>query len=121
VERVLAEIGAESLRIEAWNKLDSLDPERRALIEADATRRDDVVLISALRGEGIEALKRLVSDRLTGANRLRHIEVPLADGAALAWLHEHGEVLAEQTIDGDRMAYDVRLSDRDWERFQARA
>jgi GTP-binding protein HflX len=63
----------------------------------------------------------LVSDRLTGANRLRHIEVPLADGAALAWLHEHGEVLAEQTIDGDRMAYDVRLSDRDWERFQARA
>jgi len=121
VERVLAEIGAEAPRIEAWNKLDSLDPERRAQIEADAARRDDVVLISALTGEGVDSLKRVMSDRLTGANRLRHIEVPITDGAALAWLHEHGEVMAEETIDGDRVAYDVRLSDRDWERFQARA
>jgi GTP-binding protein HflX len=121
VERVLAEIGAEAPRIEAWNKLDSLDPERRALVEADAAKRDDVVLISALTGEGVDTLKRLVADRLTGANRLRHIEVPIADGAALAWLHEHGEVIGEETIDGDRIAYDVRLSDRDWDRFRARA
>jgi GTP-binding protein HflX len=121
VERVLAEIGAEAPRIEAWNKLDSLDPERRALVEADAAKRDDVMLISALTGEGVDTLTRLVSDRLTGANRLRHIEVPIADGAALAWLHEHGEVIGEETIDGDRIAYDVRLSDRDWDRFRARA
>jgi GTP-binding protein HflX len=121
VERVLAEIGAEAPRIEAWTKLDSLDPERRASIEADAAKRDDVVLISALTGEGVGNLTRLVSDRLTGANRLRHIEVPIADGAALAWLHEHGEVIGERTIDSDRIAYDVRMSDRDWDRFQARS
>ncbi|GAO38521.1 GTPase HflX [Sphingomonas changbaiensis NBRC 104936] len=120
VERVLTEIGAEAPRIEAWNKLDSLDPERRTAIAAEAAKRDDVVLISALTGEGVDALKRLVSDRLTGSNRVRHIEVPMTDGAAAAWLHEHGEVVGEETIDGDRIAYDVRLSDRDWDRFQAR-
>ena len=120
VERVLADIGAEAPRIEAWNKLDALDPEQRPLAEAEAGKRDDVVLISALTGEGVDALKRLASDRLTGANRLRHVEVPIGDGAAAAWLHEHGEVLAE-TIGHDAIAYDVRLSDNDWNRFQARA
>jgi GTPase len=121
VERVLSEIGAEASRIEAWNKLDSLDPEHRALVEADAARRDDVMLISALTGEGVEQLTRMVSDRLTTANRVRHIEVPLTDGAAAAWLHEHGEVIGQETVDGDRIAYDVRLSDTNWSRFQARS
>jgi GTPase len=120
VERVLAEIGAEAPRIEAWNKLDALDAEQRALVEADAARRDDVALISALTGEGVEALTRFVSGRLTGGNRLRHIELPAGDGAAAAWLHEHGEVVERRTLDCDRIALDVRLSDRDWDRFQAR-
>ncbi|HEV2569478.1 GTPase HflX [Sphingomonas sp.] len=121
VERVLAEIGAEAPKIEAWNKLDSLDAEQRSLIEADAARREDVVLISALSGECVERLTRMVSDRLTTANRVRHIELPLTEGAAAAWLHEHGEVIGQETIDGDRIAYDVRLSDAEYSRFQARS
>ncbi|HYZ48160.1 MAG TPA: GTPase HflX [Sphingomonas sp.] len=121
VEHVLAEIGAEAPRMEAWNKLDRLEPEQRQQIETDAARRDNVALISALTGEGVEGLKRMVSDRLTAANRVRHIELPMTDGAAAAWLHEHGEVIGEETMDGDRIAYDVRLSDRDWDRFQARS
>jgi GTPase len=121
VERVLAEIGVEAPRMEAWNKLDSLEAEQRGLVEADAARRDDVMLISALTGEGVEQLTRMVSDRLTTANRVRHIELPLTDGAAAAWLHEHGEVIGQETIDGDLLAFDVRLSDSDWSRFQARS
>jgi GTPase len=121
VERVLAEIGVEAPRMEAWNKLDNLDHEQRVQVEADAAKRDDVVLISALTGEGVESLKRIVSDRLTRANRVRHIELPMTDGAAAAWLHEHGEVIGQDTVDGDRIAFDVRLSDTDWSRFQARS
>jgi GTPase len=121
VEHVLTEIGADAPRIEAWNKLDQLDAEQRQLAENDASRRDDVVLISALSGEGVDRLTRLMSDRLTGGNRVRHIEVAMEDGAAAAWLHEHGEVVGQQPIDGDRIAYDVRLSETDWSRFQARA
>jgi GTP-binding protein HflX len=121
VERVLAEIGAEAQRIEAWNKLDALDPEQGAALAADAGRRDDVVLISALTGKGVDRLSRLMSDRLTGGNRVRHVELPAGDGAAAAWLHEHGEVIERRTVGCDRLALDVRLSDRDWDRFQARS
>ncbi len=121
VEQVLREIEADAPKIEAWNKLDSLDAEQRELIEAEAARREDVVLISALGGEGVDRLTRIVSDRLTTANRVRHIEVPLADGAAAAWLHEHGEVIGQETVEGDRIAYDVRLSDVEYSRFQARS
>jgi GTP-binding protein HflX len=119
VERVLAEIGAEAPRIEAWNKLDSLSVEGRGEVDTEAAKRDDVALISALTGEGIDDLKRLMSDRLTTTNRLRHVDLPIGDGAAAAWLHEHGEVLTE-TVGDASIAYDVRLSDRDWDRFQAR-
>ena len=119
VEYVLKEIGAEAQRIEAWNKLDSLDPEARASVEAGSAKHEDVVLISALTGEGMDALARIMSERLTGANRMRHVELPMDDGAAAAWLHEHGEVLGKEVV-GDLMAYDVRLSDSDWDRFQAR-
>ena len=124
VERVMEEIGAGTQggppRIEAWNKVELLDAEARAAIDASAVKRDDVALISALTGEGVDRLTRLVADRLTVANRMRHIELSAADGAAAAWLHEHGEVVA-QSDGGDNILYDVRLSDQDYARFQARA
>ena len=120
VVRVLTEIGADAPLLEAWNKVDGLDDEQRQLVLADAAKRDDVMLISALTGEGVDELRRTVSGRLTASNRIRHIELPMSDGAAAAWLHEHGEVLGQETIDGDRIAFDVRLSDPDWDRFQAR-
>jgi GTP-binding protein HflX len=120
VERVLAEIGATAPRLEVWNKRDLLDPETRDRVEADATREGDVVLISALTGDGIDALKRTMSDRLTSSNRVRHVELPVSDGATAAWLHANGEVLARD-VEGDRVFFDVRLSDSDWNRFQARS
>ena len=39
-----------------------------------------------------------------------------ADGAAAAWLHAHGEV-SSQEIDGDTAVYEVRMAERDYERF----
>lgn len=118
VEKVLAEIGAEAPRIEVWNKTDRLGEAGEA-VRAEAARRDDVVLVSALTGDGVDALKRLLSDRLTASNRVRHVDLALADGAGAAWLHEHGEVLGSAIRD-DRVAFDVRLSDADWNRFLTR-
>ena len=123
VERVLEEIGAGgeggAPRIEVWNKVDLLDAERRIAIAAEAARRDDVVPLSALSGEGVTDLGRAISDRLTAANRVRHVEMSSQDGAASAWLHAHGEVIG-QRFDADRVAMDVRLSDTDWARFLTR-
>jgi GTP-binding protein HflX len=120
---VLAEIGAGGEEgapvIEAWNKVDLLDPEDRTLREAEALRHDNTVLISALAGYGIESLAKMLSDRLTSAHRLREVELGMADGAAAAWLHSNGSVESE-SISGERITLKVRISDTDFARFQAR-
>ena len=111
----IAESGAAPM-IEVWNKIDQLDPDRLENLAAHADRRDDVVLVSAIGGQGIEALATILSGRLTEQHRCRDIVLGNADGAALAWLHSHGDVL-DQAHDGDHMTVSVRLSDEDYQRF----
>jgi GTP-binding protein HflX len=105
--------------LEVWNKIDMLDPDARTAVEGEVARRDDVVLLSALSGEGIEGLRRIVSDRLSGGNRVRTLSLDLTDGAGMAWLHAQGEVLGRE-VEGDRLTVEVRLSDKDLARFQSR-
>ncbi|MEP9360520.1 GTPase HflX [Sphingomonas sp. KR3-1] len=121
VEKVLAEIGvAETTpRFEAWNKIDLLDDERRAELLAEAGKREDVMPVSAVTGEGVDALITAVAARLTEGHRRFTIHLDPADGAAAAWLHQHGEVL-EQGMDGDQAVYEVRMAPRDHERFLTR-
>ncbi|MBU6207706.1 MAG: GTPase HflX [Alphaproteobacteria bacterium] len=119
VVAVLKEIGADAPMLEAWNKLDLLDADTAAVLRAQAARRDDVALISALTGEGILALVETICARLTSAYALRDIVVPSDNGAALAWLHAHGVVEGQATQD-NYMRLSVRLSDDDWGRYQRR-
>jgi len=123
VAAVLAEIGAtgegKAIMIEAWNKLDALDVDARAALLAEAARHDDVVPISALTGDGVDDLARALSDRLTRGARVHSVRLPAGDGAAIAWLHGHGEVLAIEA-NGETMRMDVRLTEAEWARFEAR-
>lgn len=105
--------------IEVWNKLDMLNAEDRAFVEAEAIRRDDVILVSALTGEGVDALQSLAGRRLTTSHRLRHIKVPVGDGASLAWLNAHGEVVSSK-VGKSLMTVDVRLSEADYGRYRKR-
>lgn len=105
--------------IEAWNKLDLLDEEAALLARETAARRDDVVILSALTGEGVDDLQRAISSRLTAGARVHQLHVPLSDGAAMAWLHEHGEVIGSKA-EGANMLVDVRLSDSALARFLKR-
>jgi len=121
VEKVLHEIGVEDAtpRFEAWNKLDLLDAERREEVLAEAAKRDDVKLISAWTGEGVDALITAVAAKLTAGHRRYTITLDAGDGAAAAWLHQHGEVL-DQAIEGEQAVYEVRMAPRDYERFLTR-
>ena len=121
VEKVLSDIGvAESTeRFEAWNKLDRLDAEDRAALLEQAGERDEVVATSALTGEGVGDLIDAVAAKLTAGHRRYRIELDPADGAAAAWLHQHGEMIT-QGLEGDRAIYDVRLAPADYDRFLTR-
>lgn len=77
------------------------------------------MLVSALSGEGVDAVADRASVVLTASRQLHHLHVDLNDGAALAWLHAHGNVEREET-DGERITIAVRLTGEDFARFQAR-
>jgi GTP-binding protein HflX len=105
--------------IEAWNKLDLLEDEDAALVREQAARRDDVVILSALTGEGVDTLQRTVSDRMTRGAKVYGLRIPVSDGATLAWLHEHGEVLST-VVEDEETRVEARLSDAAFARFSKR-
>ncbi|MEJ7935590.1 GTPase HflX [Sphingobium sp. AN558] len=105
--------------IEAWNKLDLLGQDEAERLHELAARRDDVVILSALTGEGADRLQRTISGHLTAGAQIQTLRVPMADGAALAWLHEHGEVVGSRE-EGHDSVLEVRLSDSALARFRKR-
>ena len=113
----LAEEGAPP-RIEAWNKVDLLSEEERLRLYEEARRRDDVVPISAVTGEGLDALRENMAHSLRSGEEVHQIRLAAADGGKIAWLHSRGEVL-DQRVDHDEVELSVRLSPDNWARFQA--
>jgi GTP-binding protein HflX len=105
-------------RLEVWNKIDALDADERSALANEAMRRDEVVLISALSGEGMNRLRDAISERLQAGSEVHLLRLPASAGERLAWLHSRGEVL-DQQVDGDMMQLAVRLSSDNWARFQA--
>ena len=123
VEAVLADLGVSETtpRFEAWNKLDLLDADQHEDVLVEAARRDDVVALSALDGEGVDQLIAQIAAKLTAGHRRYWITLPAGDGAGAAWLHAHGEVLGqEEEGEGLSTRYEVRLAERDYERFLQR-
>ena len=120
VESVLAELGItpENRRIiEVLNKIDRLDPVVREQVAQQAKREPDVVAVSALTGEGIADLLALVDRNLFREDQVFRLSVSLADGAALAWLYQHGHVL-ERRDDEAAAHVSVGLSLADLARFE---
>lgn len=106
--------------MEVWNKVDLLSEEDAAAVAERASRNPDTVLISAFTGEGVEGFILAMRDRLA-EDLVRHgLVLNPADGAALAWLHEHGDVLATSSDEAGRTLVDVRLSGVEFARFQSR-
>ena len=103
--------------IEALNKIDLLDAEARERVENLCRRDDRLVPLSALTGEGRERLLALLDRRLAAVNRVLDLVVPLSDGAAIAWLYSHGDVI--ERVDDERNArLKVSLAPADAERFR---
>jgi GTP-binding protein HflX len=106
--------------VEAWNKWDLLDDDARAKLSETAEGDEEVVPLSAVTGFGCEELLDRLGALLTRGARLHRITVPASDGARIAWLHRHGEVLDETATDeGASRRIDVRLTEKEFGRFAA--
>ena len=99
VDEVLEGIGAgEGPQFVVLNKADLLDDAQR---EALRFRLPDAVLVSAVTGEGLDALSERMEQAFLEQLEAIHLLVPYADGSRLAELHElAGDLEREETVDG---------------------
>jgi GTP-binding protein HflX len=106
--------------IEVLNKADLLGG------VAHLGARPGEIAVSALTGEGLPALTTAVDTRLSEGMVTAGYDIPASDGAQLAWLYGHGEVIGRQDTgevigrqDTDEVIHvTVRLSPDDRARFE---
>jgi GTP-binding protein HflX len=67
------------------------------------------VLISALTGEGTNALIAAIEAALARARLTLDVAIDYADGAGMSWLHRHAEVLARDEGADGRLHMTVRV------------
>ena len=109
--------------LEVWNKLDLIDQASADELRQVAAEQDDLMMVSALTGEGVLDLLKTVESKLTRAAVTVELHVPSGDGKRLAWLHAHGDVLineeAEASAEGQPMrSVTVRLNPKELGQFE---
>ncbi len=98
VERILGDLGVDAADanrvVEVWNKIDLLDEGNRERLLAESTdAKRPPIAISAVTGEGIDALKALIETRVSG--ELQSVEITLqpAQLGMVDWLYRNGDVV----------------------------
>jgi GTP-binding protein HflX len=118
-----AETGASAIPIlEVWNKCDLLDAVSLGELH-EAAEGQGAVILSAATGEGVNLLEVELARLLTGGAREVKFVLPVADGRRIAWLHAHGDVLAEEdggeSEEGPTRRLTVRLNPKELGQFSS--
>ncbi|MCI4665182.1 MAG: GTPase HflX [Neomegalonema sp.] len=120
---VLTELGVEEEALvnllEARNKIDLLEAEARTATLNEAMRDENAICLSAQSGEGVDALLAEIETRLEqGASEYELVLSPSA-GAAQAWLHSEGCVLARTDSEGE-VRFRLKMNNLQLGRFEKR-
>ncbi|XP_057427219.1 uncharacterized protein LOC130720582 [Lotus japonicus] len=91
VDKVLSELDVSPIpRLMVWNKVDKAsDPQK---IRLDAEKREDVICISALTGEGLQEFCNAVQDKLKDSMVWVEALLPFENGDLLSTIHQVGMV-----------------------------
>jgi GTP-binding protein HflX len=120
---VLADLGVDDTRrdgmIEVYNKIDRADDEGRRRIANLVERTPLAAGLSALSGEGTDRLLSLIGQQVGRNDRAVRLQLPLHDGATLAWLYQVGEVI-ERRDDEQSVWLVVRLDGANAGRLEKR-
>lgn len=110
--------------LEVWNKVDLLDSGARTELH-EASDGQGAVILSAITGEGMDVLEAELARLLTGSAREVSFLLPVSDGRRIAWLHAHGEVIAEEDAEngsnGPMRRLTVRLNPKELGQFASLA
>lgn len=94
---VLAHLGLKEIKtadnyIEVFNKVDLLPPEDLPRWQAKTANSANLVLTSAISGEGCDKLLELIRQKLAQGQKKCQIEIPVTDGKLRAWIYQKSEV-----------------------------
>ena len=78
--------------------------------------KSGTIAVSAISGEGLGDLAGLIDARIASGMVVEDYAIANEDGARLAWLYQHGEVI-ERTEREDSVHVQVRLTPKDRDRF----
>ena len=109
-------VSEDTPQLEIWNKIDLLDGEEAASVRTRAERDDGVCALSAISGEGMDALYQMVTHALTGTRRKAVFTLGFDEGRKRAWLFEKGVVEHEEQ-GGDGFTLTVRWNARQQAQF----
>ncbi len=100
VERILADLGVDAgdakRVVEVWNKVDLLDDGNRERLLADGADANKAppIAISAITGEGIDALKALIETRMSGELEELTVTIEPAQFGLVDWLYRNGDIVS---------------------------
>ena len=115
VDAVLHEIGADELPVEiVINKIDAIDPLRRRRL---SNRFPDAVQVSALSGDGLDALRARIADRFADRFEPVRLLLPYDEGGKLAELYALGAPIEAREDHEDGVLVRARLPQREVRRF----
>ena len=82
--------------IEVWNKVDLLDEGNRSRLLADASdgSKGPPIAISAVTGEGIDALKAIIETRMSGELEALTVTIEPARFGLVDWLYRNGDIVS---------------------------
>lgn len=110
--------------IEVWNKIDLVDEARRDVLleqaSSDSPGGQERHVVSAATGEGLPELLAVIEARLLGSRPVHELVLDPSDGADLAWLYAHGEVLERQTDENGTLYLKVRVAEKSMAAFHER-
>ena len=99
--------------IEVWNKIDQIEPERRASLLDIVSQRADAsrpILVSAVTGEGLNGLKQAIETRIARGRSLVQLVLPPHDGAGLHWLYTNAEILHRNADEDGAVQLTLRVA-----------
>jgi GTP-binding protein HflX len=103
VLKVLGELGVDAKTregmLEVWNKSDLLDPDDLLYRQNNAGHSEKNVVVSALKGTGIDDLLVAIEEALAKYDDLLSIKISVTRGADIAWIHQNGDVLERHDSD----------------------
>ena len=95
VEAILKSLGVGESQprkmLEVWNKVDLLEPEAADALRARAASGEAIV-VSALKGEGVDTLLSEIETRISGKLTMRTVRLGAQQLPVMSWIYDRGRV-----------------------------